>query len=167
MLEWTVAALSAAMVLALVGFLLHDALTRSPSPPDLDVRSDSVVSVGAGYLVAVTVSNGGGRTAASVQLRGELLQGDSVLETSEAVLDYVPVGAHRHAGLQFELDPEAPTLVGATVEDVVDRWIFSGNRPVVETVCVDGEMLVSGGRHRDRDAVAARYRRAIDELVST
>lgn len=105
-LEWTVAALSAAMVLALVGFLLHDALTRSPSPPDLDVRSDSVVSVGAGHLVAVTVSNGGGRTAASVQLRGELLQGDSVLETSEAVLDYVPVGAHRHAGLQFERDPE-------------------------------------------------------------
>ena len=67
----------------------------------------------------------------------------------------------------MELDPQAPALVGATAQDVVDRWIFSGNRPMVETVCVDGEMLVSGGRHRDRDAVAARYRRAIDELVST
>lgn len=106
MLEWTVAALSSAMVLVLLGFLLHDALTRSPSPPDLDVRSDSVVSVGAGHLVAVTVSNGGGRTAASVQLRGELLRGDTVLETSQASIDYVPVGAHRGAGLQFARDPE-------------------------------------------------------------
>lgn len=105
--EWSVAALSAVMVLALVGFLLHDALTRSPTPPDLDVRSDSVVSVSAGYLLALTVSNRGGRTAASVQLHGELLAGDSVLESSDAVLDYVPVGAQRNAGLQFERDPEA------------------------------------------------------------
>jgi len=68
------------------------------------------------------------------------------------------------SGDWIELDPGAPTLVGATAEDVVDRWIFSGNRPVVETVCVDGEMLVSGGRHRDREAIAARYRQAIADL---
>ena len=70
------------------------------------------------------------------------------------------------AGDWIELDPHAPTLVGATVEDVVDRWIFSGNRPVVETVCIDGDTVVSGGRHRDRDAIAARYRQAIHELGS-
>ena len=64
----------------------------------------------------------------------------------------------------IELDPEAPTLVGATDEDVVDRWVFSGNRPVVEAVCVGGEMLVSGGRHRDREAIAAHYRQAIADL---
>ena len=69
------------------------------------------------------------------------------------------------SGDWIELDPEAPTLVGATAEDVVDRWIFSGNRPVVETVCVDGEMLVSGGRHRDRQAIFSRYRRTIADLL--
>lgn len=65
-----------------------------------------------------------------------------------------------------ELDPEAPALVGATAEDVVDRWVFSGNRPAVETVCIDGQMLVSGGRHRDREAIFSRYRRAIADLTT-
>ena len=64
----------------------------------------------------------------------------------------------------IELDAEAPVLVGASDGDVADRWIFSGNRPLVETVCIDGSTLVSDGRHRDRDAIAARYRRAIGEL---
>ncbi|MGY0561645.1 formimidoylglutamate deiminase [Luteimonas sp. A277] len=64
----------------------------------------------------------------------------------------------------IELDAQAPELVGATASDVADRWVFSGNRPLVETVCIGGTTLVSGGRHRDRDATAARYRGAIGEL---
>jgi formimidoylglutamate deiminase len=38
--------------------------------------------------------------------------------------------------------------------DVVDRWLFSGNRPLVED-----------GRHRDRDAIATRYRDAMKALL--
>lgn len=109
MLEWAIAALSAAMVLLLAGFLLYDALTRIDSPPDLSVRQDSVVARSAGHLAAVTVANDGGRTAASVHVRGELMLGDSVLETSDATIDYVPVGARRNAGLQFERDPAGHT----------------------------------------------------------
>lgn len=65
----------------------------------------------------------------------------------------------------IELDPQAPVLVGATADDVVDRWVFSGNLPVVETVCVDGETLVSAGRHRNREAVFSDYRQAINDLT--
>jgi len=65
----------------------------------------------------------------------------------------------------IELDPLSPTLAGASAADVVDRWVFSGNRNVVDSVCIDGELLVTGGRHRDRDAIAGRFHQAIHELL--
>jgi formimidoylglutamate deiminase len=63
------------------------------------------------------------------------------------------------------LDEDAPQLAGATAEDIVDRWIFSGNRNLVKEVHVAGERVVADGRHRDRDAIAARYRQAITKLL--
>ncbi len=63
------------------------------------------------------------------------------------------------------LDAEAPILSGAVDADLVDRWIFSGNANVVRDVDVAGVRVVEDGRHRDRDAVAARYRRAIQALL--
>jgi len=50
-----------------------------------------------------------------------------------------------------------------TQSDVADRWIFSGNRNLVHDVEVAGIQVVAAGRHRDRDAVAARYRAAMRE----
>ena len=63
------------------------------------------------------------------------------------------------------LDAGAPLLAGATGEDIADRWIFSGNRSAVREVVVDGERVVADGRHRDADAIAARYREAIGGLL--
>lgn len=63
------------------------------------------------------------------------------------------------------LDDDAPQLAGATAEDIVDRWIFSGNRNLVKEVHVAGERVVADGKHRDRDAIAARYREAIAKLL--
>ena len=63
------------------------------------------------------------------------------------------------------LDDDAPQLAGATADDIVDRWIFSGNRNLVREVQVAGERVVVEGRHRDRDAIAARYRQAIAKLL--
>lgn len=67
----------------------------------------------------------------------------------------------------IELDADAPVLVGATAGDVVDRWIFSGNRPLIQTVCIGGTTLVRAGRHRDRDAIAAQYRKTIGALSAS
>ena len=63
------------------------------------------------------------------------------------------------------LDDAAPQLAGATEEDIVDRWIFSGNRNLVRETHVAGQRVVADGRHRDRDAIAARYRQAIAKLL--
>ena len=63
------------------------------------------------------------------------------------------------------LDANAPSLAGAVESDVVDRWIFSGNRSVVREVRVAGEQVVVEGRHRDREALAAGYRAAMVKLL--
>ncbi len=63
------------------------------------------------------------------------------------------------------LDDDAPQLAGAAADDIVDRWIFSGNRNLVREVHVAGERVVAEGRHRDRDSIAARYRQAIAKLL--
>ncbi|WP_370562440.1 formimidoylglutamate deiminase [Luteimonas salinilitoris] len=64
------------------------------------------------------------------------------------------------------LDADAPILAGATADDVADRWIFSGNRPLVREVHVGGRKRVDDGRHVDRDAIAARYRDAVRTLMA-
>lgn len=63
------------------------------------------------------------------------------------------------------LDAEAPILAGATDADVADRWLFSGNVPVVREVQVDGRVVVQEGRHVERDVVSARYRKAMRALL--
>ena len=64
------------------------------------------------------------------------------------------------------LDAQAPILAGATAADLADRWIFSGNTSAVVEVEVAGSTVVRAGRHRDRDAVAARFRSAMAGLLS-
>ncbi|MGN6150828.1 MAG: formimidoylglutamate deiminase [Lysobacteraceae bacterium] len=70
------------------------------------------------------------------------------------------------AGDVVTLDPAASQLIAARATDIADRWIFGGNRPAVDTVTVAGRRVVDGGRHGDRDAVAARYADALARLLA-
>ncbi len=63
------------------------------------------------------------------------------------------------------LDTDAPHFAGVQASDAVDRWIFSGNRNLVRDVFVGGEQVVKNGVHRDRDAIAGRYRNAMKVLL--
>jgi formimidoylglutamate deiminase len=63
------------------------------------------------------------------------------------------------------LDADAALFAGARDGDVIDRWIFSGNRPVVKEVVVAGRQVVREGHHFDHDAIAARYRKAMQVLL--
>lgn len=64
------------------------------------------------------------------------------------------------------LDAGAPALAGATDGDIADRWIFGGNRPLVEEVFVAGRQVVHAGGHRDGGAIAVRYREAMETLLA-
>lgn len=72
----------------------------------------------------------------------------------------------RASGDFIVLDAGAPALAGATRDDLLDRFVFAGNRPLVRETHVAGERVVAGGQHRDREAVARRYSLAIAGLLA-
>jgi formimidoylglutamate deiminase len=64
------------------------------------------------------------------------------------------------------LNTREPELVQRGQDDLLDSWIFSGGRGLVDCVWRAGEKVVSHGRHRHREDIVARYRRALQSLLS-
>jgi formiminoglutamate deiminase len=58
-----------------------------------------------------------------------------------------------------------PELMQRRQDDILDSWIFSGGRKLVDCVWRAGEKVVINGRHRHRDSIVARYRRALQSLL--
>jgi len=94
--EWIVAIVSAVLVLALLVFLLSEALTQTGRLPDISLAVTEVVPTAHGYNALVSVTNQGSATAAEVELAGIL--GD---EESRALLDYSPAQSVRQVSLIF------------------------------------------------------------------
>ena len=109
--ENAVAALGALLVAGTLGYVGWHALTETATPPALAVRVTSMApQAGAGYLVTFTVANGGDAAAAGVRVVGELWHDRDLLETGEAVLDYVPAHSASRGGLVFGRDPRQHAL---------------------------------------------------------
>jgi formimidoylglutamate deiminase len=66
---------------------------------------------------------------------------------------------------RIELDAAHPLLAACTAADVIDTWVFSGNRPLVKTVIAGGRLRVEEGRHASRDTVSARFARSMRQLL--
>jgi formimidoylglutamate deiminase len=82
-------------------------------------------------------------------------------------------GAHGRVGLAAEapfdlvsLDAGHPALIERREDEILDSWIFAAGREVIDCVWRAGEKVVSGGHHRQREAIVARYRRAMKVLLA-
>ncbi|MFC0254664.1 formimidoylglutamate deiminase [Massilia consociata] len=62
------------------------------------------------------------------------------------------------------LDGTHPNLEGALDEDVLGRFLFCGNDNLVRDVLCGGRWVVQAGRHMAQDAIARRYRQAMQQL---
>ena len=62
------------------------------------------------------------------------------------------------------LDSEALTLCDCTEDEILDRWIFSGDDSIVCDVWSAGRQMVSDGRHILHNEIERRYRSVIQEI---
>jgi formiminoglutamate deiminase len=58
-----------------------------------------------------------------------------------------------------------PDLAQRREDEVLDSWIFCGGRRLTDCVWRAGEKVVVNGRHRQRDLIEARYKRALKSLM--
>jgi uncharacterized protein (TIGR02588 family) len=108
--EWVVAAVSAALVAGVLGFLIYDGVRSPHTPPDVTVEVDSIQTAGPGYLVLFRARNSGRSTAADVVVEGELEADTGRIESSETTIDYVPAEGEQRGGLYFTRDPRGLRL---------------------------------------------------------
>jgi formimidoylglutamate deiminase len=110
------------------------------------------------------------------------LAGESGHSTGRSLFDAALAGGAQallgasvrgHVGLAAEapldlvsLDVGHPALVERREDEILDSWIFTAGRDVIDCVWRAGEKVVSGGRHRQREALLARYRRAMKTLLA-
>ncbi|WP_022721238.1 formimidoylglutamate deiminase [Rhodopseudomonas sp. B29] len=65
------------------------------------------------------------------------------------------------------LDADHLALAGRSGDALLDSWIFAASRAgVVDCVWTAGRKVVTNGRHHQRDAAEARFRRALHNLLS-
>jgi uncharacterized protein (TIGR02588 family) len=103
--EWGVAFLGLALVLAVTGFMVDQAVTGDDSAPQVTVHTEAILPLNPGYLVQIRAVNQGETTAAQVIVEGRLTGENERVEMSETVLDYVPSHSFRKGGLFFSQDP--------------------------------------------------------------
>ena len=95
---------------------------------------------------------------------GENLWGDALFGGAQA--SGMDIGA-LESGARADfivLNAESPLLAGRDAENVLDTFLFAGNANLVRDVMVGGEWVVRDFRHRDEDAIAARYWQAVTRL---
>jgi formimidoylglutamate deiminase len=85
-----------------------------------------------------------------------------------AAAEAAPYGLTAGASLDVvSLKAQHPALIERHGDEILDSWIFAGGRGVIDCVWRAGVKVVSGGRHRERDAVLARYARTLRRLRSS
>lgn len=112
--EWAAAAVGAAIVVAIVGYLIYEAIARPPQPrPEIVASAEAPVPLAnGGFLVPIAVENLGHATGAGVNVSGSLVGPDgSVVETSAVSFSFVAQHSAETGGLYFAADPRTLRLV--------------------------------------------------------
>lgn len=108
--EWVVAGISSVALLAVLSYLVVDGLSTSDGTARIVVLPLAVAVTEGGYVVEFAAENRAEKSVAAVEIKGELRNGDEVVEESSATLDYVPQKSQRKGALIFSRDPEAYDL---------------------------------------------------------
>lgn len=103
--EWSVFALSALIVAAIIGFLVSAAIRQEKIPPDLRITTGAATATHAGHRLQVNVKNVGDVSAEQVRIEITLRRGDEEVERAELDIPYVPRKSERTGFVTFRKDP--------------------------------------------------------------
>lgn len=109
-LEWITSSVGVLVTVTLLILLGWGAWIQDDTPPALVIQTGTVAEHEGGYTLPFSVRNISGSTAARVGIEGVLTEGDRVVETAQARLDYVPGYSTRKGGLFFSNDPRGYRL---------------------------------------------------------
>ena len=92
---------------------------------------------------------------------------DAAVSGGASALDFQATGLKVGAMADVvSLSSEHPALAERHEDEILDSWIFTGGRAVVDCVWRAGVKVVINGRHHRRDALLARYRRTLKGLLA-
>lgn len=111
-LEWAVFAVSLAVVLATLGYLVYDAATVRDAKPDLRVELGRPEPRSGGFAVPVTVHNRGDETAEGVHVEVTLETPGAEPERAEYNVVFIPRQSRREGWVTFRSDPSKGRLTG-------------------------------------------------------
>ena len=105
--EWVTFAISAAILLALIGLVIVQQGVRGDLPAVIEVQPQlqAVQRVGESYYLPVAVTNQGDKTAGDVRVEVSLVDGQGGRESSQFQIDFLAGGATRLGTAVFRGDP--------------------------------------------------------------
>lgn len=103
--EWAAAVFSGVIVMAMIGFLIFQAVTASEAHPDPVAIVDQVTPANTGFQLAFRARNAGKATAAEVTYRATLRQDGLIVDSADVTFDYLPARAERQGAFIFTQDP--------------------------------------------------------------
>lgn len=115
--EWTTLAISAVILVALVGGLtwLYFRGTERPATVVVEPQMDQLREEDSGYYLPVIIHNTGDTTAANAVVQGELDTGSGQPETAEITIDFLDGDEEVAGTFVFRSDPRSGELtVGVT-----------------------------------------------------
>ena len=66
----------------------------------------------------------------------------------------------------LSLRADEPALIARREDEILDSWIFCGGRAAIDCVWRAGSKVVTNGRHREREAIQARYAKSMHRLLA-
>ena len=108
-LEWSVFALSAVLIAAVLGFLVYETAHIGNAPPDIQVQIRTPEARTGYFAVPIEVMNKGDHTAEGVHVEVTLKSG-SEEQKGDFEIAFLPRRGSREAWVTFKSDPRQGTL---------------------------------------------------------
>lgn len=110
--EWLTFALSALVLIGLVGLIVWDWQVNQNRPPAFAVEVTDIVRVDHGrFYVPFAITNTGGRIARTVQVTAALTLPGGEAETGEQQIDFLSGQERKQGSFVFTHDPQQGELV--------------------------------------------------------